>query len=212
VIYEGRPLLIDATPRTAASVAVDEPASAAIQNDALASVLLHAAFEEHASIAAFARTLLSLMKLGAPLSLLTATQQALADEIRHAADVLDAAIAHGAAPVVFGTLPEATTPFADDAARALLSDVLIGGCIGETLAAFRVESRGKAHPSIAAMCMKIADDEARHAALAFATARFILVVRPELGSVVDAAFTDFCADASVDDVACVTPAWRAAFG
>jgi hypothetical protein len=144
--------------------------------------------------------------------LLAATQLALADEIRHADDVLAAAIAHGATPVVFGALPEATTAFPNDVARALLDDVLVGGCIGETLAAFRVEARGTAHPSIAAMCTRIADDEARHAALAFATARFVLGVRPELRAVVDAAFADFCSSANVDDVACVAPAWRAAFG
>jgi hypothetical protein len=212
VIYEGRPLLVDGAAHTAAHVVVNDRAAVVLHDPALASVLLHAAFEEHASIGAFARTILALMQLGAPLSLLTATQQALADEIRHADDVLAAAIAHGASPVVFGALPEATTAFPNDVARALLDDVLVGGCIGETLAAFRVEARGTAHPSIAAMCRTIADDEARHAALAFATARFVLGVRPELRDVVDAAFADFCERANVDDVACVAPAWRAAFG
>lgn len=211
-MYEGRPLLVDGTAHTATAVVVDPAATSTPADAQLAAVLLHAAFEEHASIAAFARTTLALMQLGAPLSLLAATQQALADEIRHADDVLAAAIAHGAAPVVFGALPEATTPFADDTARALLDDVLVGGCIGETLAAFRVEARGAAHPSIAALCVQIAEDEARHAALAFATARFVLQQRPDLRDVVEATFSAFCRTASVDDVACVAPAWRAAFG
>lgn len=211
-MYEGRPLLVDGAAHTAARVVVDAAGPATQHDDALASMLLRAAFEEHASIAAFGRTILALMQLGAPLSLIAATQQALADEIRHADAVLAAAIAHGAAPVVFGALPEATTPFADDVARALLNDVLVGGCIGETLAAFRVEARGATHPSIAALCAQIAEDEARHAALAFATARCVLQLRPDLHDVVAATFADFCSTGSVDDVACVAPAWRAAFG
>lgn len=158
------------------------------------------------------------MHVGAPLSLLQATQAALSDEIRHAEDVLAAAVAAGAPPGIFATLPEATTPFAADPAAALLHDVLVGGCIGETLAAFRAEDRADAwarqpsHAALVDLGRRIAEDEARHAALAFATARFLLGRRPELRGVVDSTFARFGKDASADDVARVAPAWRVAFG
>ncbi|MFN9808549.1 MAG: hypothetical protein ACK6CU_02825 [Deltaproteobacteria bacterium] len=207
VVYEGRPLVVDGMPRTATLI---DGGSAAPMSDPLVPRLLLAAREEHASIAAFGRTLLALLHLGAPTDLLRATQEALADEIRHAEDLLAAAVRHGAAPVTFGPLPEATAEFRGDVAAGLLEEVLTGGCIGETLAAFRAEARAAAHPSIRALCLRIADDEARHAALAFATVRFLVARRADLVPTVDARFARFRAEANASELACVAPVWDAA--
>jgi hypothetical protein len=215
VISEGRPLVIDGEHRTAALEHADHVDDVAVElvphDPALAAMLARAAQEEHASVAAFGRTLLVLMHLGAPTALLRATQDAIADELRHADDTLAAAVAHGHPPGAFGALPAATAPFVDDVARTLLDDVLAGGCIGETLAAFRAEARAAQHPSIRGLCARIADDEARHAALAFATARFLLDLVPDLQAVGEEVFASFCASAAADDVARVAPVWRAAF-
>jgi hypothetical protein len=112
--------------------------------------------------------------------------------------------------VTFGPLPEATAEFRGDVAAGLLEEVLTGGCIGETLAAFRAEARAAAHPSIRALCLRIADDEARHAALAFATVRFLVARRADLVPTVDARFARFRAEANASELACVAPVWDAA--
>jgi len=135
-----------------------------------------AALEEHASIAAFARTICELMALGAPLWLLAETQAALGDEIRHAE--MSIARSGGA----FGALPAATAPIARDVA-SLFRDVFRGGAIGEARAAMLAERQwletgDPFHETIAI-------DEARHAALAFKTLRWLLDTHPELAAVRD---------------------------
>ncbi|MFO0669477.1 MAG: ferritin-like domain-containing protein [Polyangiaceae bacterium] len=191
-IYEGRPLVVDGIGRRAPEIgAAWSPLAVRVEaRDAvLAEELVRSALEEHASIAAFARTICCLMALGAPEALLTKTAAALADEIRHARDAFALASALGGAPVGPGPLPEAVAPLGEDAgfARALLSDVLRGGCVGESIAAARALARAndETYPSdVRAFYSRIADDEARHAALAFETARFLVGRDPTLVDVV----------------------------
>jgi hypothetical protein len=135
-----------------------------------------AALEEHASIAAFARTLCELMALGAPLGLLRETEEALADEIRHAAMSLERTGG------TFGALPAATAPLARDV-EALFRDVFRGGAIGETRAAMLAERQWLETGD--PFYETIAIDEARHAALAFKTLRWLLDTHPELARVRD---------------------------
>jgi hypothetical protein len=151
-----------------------------------------AAAEEHASVAAFARTLCQLMALGAPLELLARTQRALADEIEHTRGCLAWLQRSGGPEDALGVLPEAAAaiPGADhglDAlAQALLVDVLHGGCVGETLAAEAMLERAAHAPEaeFAEWLARVADDEARHAALAFETAAWVVAQRPALKQVV----------------------------
>lgn len=192
-IYEGRPLLVDGAARVATLDRAEIPSS-----DAWTEYFARAAAEEHASIAAFARTICQLMALGAPLDLLARTQRALADEIEHTRGCL--AWLRSFTPDALGPshalgeLPEAAAPIADAAlgrdalARALLVDVLHGGCVGETLAAEAMLERAThaAHPELATWLERVADDEARHAALAFETAAWLVSQRPELAAVVHA--------------------------
>ena len=96
------------------------------------------AFDEHASIAAFAQTILKLLALGAEAMLIERTSAALRDEVNHARLAFELVGRMGelarAAP---GPLPEAIalSPAGgpEDLARQLLLDVLVGGCVGETL-------------------------------------------------------------------------------
>jgi len=141
--------------------------------------LQEGAFEEHASIAAFARTICELLALGAPPALLRRTNEALADEIAHA----EASFAWLAALSVSlepGDLPEATAPF--HRGGELVRDVFRGGCVGETLAAHRAAEHAAASrdPALAAFFTRISEDEARHAALAFDTVKWLVAREPTL--------------------------------
>jgi hypothetical protein len=123
---------------------------------------------EHASVAAFARFALQLLSLGAPPELIELTTRAMADETRHAR------LAFGVASALGG---EALGPAALDVDGSLLETSLADvvrlvvreGCIGETCAA--LEAREAAllaqDPSLARLLDGVADDESRHAELAW---------------------------------------------
>jgi hypothetical protein len=161
-IYEGRPLMVDGE----AHVATSARSLSALQ--------------EHASIAAFARTIASLIALGAPRHLIEKSSAALHDEIRHAADAWS-----DGGP---GLLPAAIAPFPSFATLAadLVVDVFRGGCLGETRAAERALARAREGGPDAALHQRIAEDEARHAALAFETAIWLADRFPDARAALDA--------------------------
>lgn len=198
-VYEGRPLVVDGAPRRAPAVRAAWSSARpelAVDVDAdLAAEIARGALEEHASVAAFARTMCELVALGAPESLLQRTHAALGDEIRHARQAFELASALGGAPIGPGPLPEAVAPLraGPTLARELLLDVLRGGCVGEALAAARAAERAEdpALPArVRAFYTNIAGDEARHAALAFETARFLVDRDPSLHGLVAEVFAD----------------------
>ncbi|HEX2870847.1 MAG TPA: ferritin-like domain-containing protein [Polyangiaceae bacterium] len=135
---------------------------------------------EHASIAAFARFALQLLSLGAPASLLEAATAAMADETRHAQ------LAFGVASALLG---EAQGPALLDVEGSLLETSLVDvarlvireGCIGETRAA--LEARESAlhakQPELAQLLHGIADDESRHAELAWRFVGYALEREPQ---------------------------------
>jgi hypothetical protein len=218
-IYEGRPLVVDGEPRVArretgsAWRGPDERwAATALQLDVelrcrLAAELRAAAFEEHASVAAFARAICELVALGAPSWLVGATSEALADEVRHAEATFTWYAAVSGDALAPGALAEATAPLrsGEGAREALLRDVFRGGCVGETLAACRAAERAQDAPGgLSAFYTQIAEDEARHAALAFRTA---LWLRDEgsLAGVLDDEMARFHAAATPDERATMAP-------
>jgi hypothetical protein len=123
---------------------------------------------EHASVAAFARFALQLLQLGAPPALIELATQAMGDETRHARRAFGVASAYAGAPIGPGPL---------DVERSLTSTTLVAvvelvvreGCIGETVAA--LEAREAAEhardPRLAELLRGVADDETRHAELAW---------------------------------------------
>lgn len=144
---------------------------------------------EHASIASFGRFALELLAVGAPAHLIELAHQASLDEIRHARLCLGLATAYGDAPVAPGPFPfagrvEVASDLADIAARAVRE-----GCIGETLAAvLAAEQLARAtEPAVRAALAVIAEDEARHAELAWRTVAWAL---EEGGAAVRAAVTN----------------------
>jgi hypothetical protein len=131
---------------------------------------------EHASIASFARFCLQLIQLGAPADLLVDSQQAMADEVRHARAAFGLASAYAGAPVGPGALDVAGSLAGGSDLRGIVEGLVIEACVGETLAAIEVReaARHARDPVVAAMLEAIADDELRHARLGWRSLRWIL--------------------------------------
>jgi hypothetical protein len=127
---------------------------------------------EHASVAAFARATLELMSVGAPAELLAGCQRAALDEIDHARRLFTLAGCYGGRELAPGPLP-ALAPRSADLSR-LAADTFAEGCAGESIAALAAERalRSCIDPAVRDALEVIATDEARHAALAWATVRW----------------------------------------
>lgn len=178
----GRPLLIEGQPRLAALV--QDPAwraqlVPADVPDAVRQELVRrwtrAALDEHASVAAFSKVALDLMRFGAPPELLAKTHQAALDEVRHAQLGFALASAFGGRDVGPGPVALAQVPLAQDLAQ-LAREAALEGCIGETLASLlALEGARRAQdPVIRGVLETIAADEQRHGLLAWATVRWAI--------------------------------------
>jgi hypothetical protein len=149
------PTALDAAPSPAHATAL----AAAWRGDALA---------EHASVASFHRFGLELLGCGAPVALVADAAVAVLDEIRHAKACFTIATALDGSQVGPGPLAIADATLHRDLA-ALAAATVTEGCVGETLAAARAAAaaRGCSDAGIAVTLRRIADDEARHADLAW---------------------------------------------
>lgn len=176
----GRPLVVEAAPRKAAIASTDSgwlarslaPSVEALDEAArlaLSEAWSRDASFEHASVAAFSKTALELMALGAPRELVEGCHRAALDEIEHASIGFALASAYAGARVSPGQFPDALRV---DFARTL-EDVAVAavheGCVGETLAALVAAAQRDAalDPSVKAALIQIAADEARHAELSY---------------------------------------------
>ncbi|AUX44528.1 hypothetical protein SOCE26_059920 [Sorangium cellulosum] len=195
----GRPFLVDGVERTAATAARDDwraptaahPGSPRLdvlsdgQRAALAAHWTRAALLEHASIAAFARFALQLLSLGAPPELVAAAQAAMGDETEHARLCFALASAFAGRDVGPGPLSiDGALGGADP--RAILVTAVREGCIGETVAAIEAAEAAlhATDPAVRRALEKIAEDETRHAELAFRFAAWMIDHDPALAGVV----------------------------
>jgi len=140
---------------------------------------------EHASVAAFARFALQLLQLGAPPALVELATQAMADETRHAKLAFGVAARYAGLPVGPGALDTERSLEATSLSE-IVRLVVREGCIGETCAALEArEAALHAHaPELALLLGGIADDEARHAELAWRFVSWALERSPgEVGAV-----------------------------
>ncbi|HVR21659.1 MAG TPA: ferritin-like domain-containing protein [Polyangiaceae bacterium] len=130
---------------------------------------------EHASIAAFARFSLELLALGAPAALVADSTHAMADETRHAELCFALASAYAGSPVGPGPLAVGDC-LSTTTLESVLRTALLEGCIGETVAAAEARElcQSVQDPVLRDALELIADDEARHAELAFRFARWAL--------------------------------------
>lgn len=138
---------------------------------------------EHASVASFARFTLQLMSLGAPPSLLAQAHQAGLDEIEHARLAYGLAQRFGGGSMSAGRLSLAGAldqQLLEDP-QAIVLATLREGCVGETLAAAWAALAAKRckDAETKAILEQIAQDELRHAALAWETLAWARSVFPE---------------------------------
>lgn len=129
---------------------------------------------EHASIVSFARAALELQAVAAPAELLAEVAQAGLDEVEHARLCFGLAARFSGRAREPGVLMP-PPPRAAELVRLAL-DTFIEGCVGETIATL-VATRAARHcqdASVSAVLERIADDEGRHAALAWRTIHWLL--------------------------------------
>lgn len=190
----GRPFLVEGAVRTA-GLCERRDWSTELQigaeeldeetRELLAAHWERAAQMEHASIAAFARFSLQLLSIGAPAELIEATTQALADETRHARSCFGVASAYrgyavGPLPLsIEGALSGADLP-------SIVRTTIEEGCVGETVAALEAarSAEGAEEEKVASLLRTIAEEETRHAELAYRFVAWVLDRHPELSSLV----------------------------
>lgn len=171
----------------------------------LAAYFARAAQFEHASIAAFARFTLELMAFGAPPDLVDAAREAMADETRHARLCFTLASHYAGRPLGPGSL-DLTGRLAATSLEEAVEATVLEGCLGETLAAIEaaVAASTVEDPALAAVLARIADDERRHAELAW---RFVAwavragspAVRTRAAAALEARMRALHAESSAED-------------
>lgn len=147
---------------------------------------------EHASIASFARFGAELLALGAPPELIAACLRAGDDERRHAELCLTLARRWSARELDFGALELPDGPLFDpsESLAEVVEAAVREGCVGETLSALELAELAELvdDPELAACLRGIADDELRHAALAWRFVQWALERDPSLRGRVREAF------------------------
>ena len=186
----GRPFLVEGEARVATvTTRADWLQTLELELDGVAAGVRQSAAQawarigqmEHASVAAFARFALQLLSLGAPPRFVELTTQAMADETRHAR------LAFGLASVLGAS---SLGPAALDVSHSLLETelgdvvrlVIREGCIGETCAALEAREAAELaeQPELRRLLHGVADDETRHAELAWRFVSWALEREPEL--------------------------------
>jgi hypothetical protein len=154
---------------------VDVAAIAPATRAALAAHWEREAAFEHASVASFSRASLTLLAAGAPADLIAETHAAALDEIDHARIGYALASAYAGAARGPSPLPLAPAP-ADTSLATLAVETFVDACAGESAAALALrEAAAAAHdPAVIALLSRIAEDEERHAELAWRTVAWAL--------------------------------------
>ncbi|MEZ4299944.1 MAG: ferritin-like domain-containing protein [Polyangiaceae bacterium] len=131
---------------------------------------------EHASIAAFARASLSLISVGAPAELLKETHAAAMDEVEHARvtyglAALYSGVERGPGGLDLGSLSEVASSLV-----GVATETFVDACLGESVAAISLrEAAARAEdPGVREVLSRIAEDEERHAELAWRTVAWAL--------------------------------------
>jgi hypothetical protein len=162
-------------------------------DDPRAIAWLRAGELEHASVAAFARLSLQLMACGAPSSLLAEVHQAAREETEHAEACWAMARQLGASVTEIGAFPFSGPIDARVDLLTLAAEAVREGCVVETLGAHLslVAAEACRDPEIRAVLLRIANDEARHAALSFRIVAWAIQVGgARVRNAVEAAFAE----------------------
>ncbi|HKO90769.1 MAG TPA: ferritin-like domain-containing protein, partial [Polyangiaceae bacterium] len=181
----GRPFIVAGEARTARSVTREDWQSRllpdvshldAATRRALADAYRKDGLSEHASVASFARFVLECLALGAPAELVSDAQAALRDEIEHARSSFGLASAYAGEALGPSALEiqDCLAPRLDRHECALRA--LREGCIAETVSAalLRRASDVATDPTVKAVLSRVAEDERRHAVLAWRFVRWLI--------------------------------------
>jgi hypothetical protein len=124
---------------------------------------------EHASVASFARFALELLSVGADADLVAEAHAAALDEVAHARLCFGLASAYAEAPIAPSALDVSGALGGPSDLATVAAAAAREGCIGETVASVAAaEQLARAtDPAVRAVLARIADDEARHAELAW---------------------------------------------
>jgi len=199
----GRPFTVDGEARVAgvsrrydwlqapAATPAPTPLAGAELRQRIARGWLDDARMEHASIASFARFSLELLSFGAPADLVADAQRAGLDEVQHARDCFALAARFGGSELGPSPLPMAEVALAASLGESVRA-AFLEGCLGETqAAALAAEAVALAEdPEVVRVLTKIAEDEARHAELAFRFVAWALEQEPALGAQLAALVTE----------------------
>lgn len=131
---------------------------------------------EHASVAAFARFSLALMAAGAPAHLIEGAHLAALDEIQHAKLSFGLAAAYGGETIAPSAMPLGPHVNVEGDLFKIAEEAALEGCVGETLAALLAaeQAASATDPALKQILSSIAEDEARHAELAWRTLAWAL--------------------------------------
>jgi hypothetical protein len=191
---DGRPFVVAGVARQArlhANTPAREPSRLPERvRERLAAHWAAVARAEHASIASFAQFGARLLAVGAPPAMVRAALTAADDEARHASFALARASEHGGSTLAFGSLDTRGTANSHESFTDTVLACVREGCIGETLAALELTTLADActDPRLAASLRAIADDESRHAALAWRFVQWAIALEPGLAPQVAATF------------------------
>ncbi len=180
----GRPFTVDGVARVAlvtddsgwaTAIAPSIAELDATTRAALAAAWTEEGITEHASVASFSRMALELLSLGAPAVLVEDTLTAALDEKRHATGAFGLAKAYGGVTVGPGKLDISRSLDASGIV-AIAERLASEGCVAETVSAALVaEACAQATcPVVKAHLAIVAEEEARHAVLAWQTLGWIL--------------------------------------
>jgi hypothetical protein len=184
--FEGRPFIVEGSARLT-SIEASRDSSPALElpeplRRHLADHWTQVAAAEHASVASFARFAARLLALGAPPALIRDSFAAADDEVRHAQITLALASSYAGRALRFGSLDVRGALEPAEDLESLVLACVREGCIGETLAALELATAAASctDARLAASLRSIADDEARHAGLAWRFVQWALGRDPGL--------------------------------
>lgn len=217
----GRPLLVEGAARTAPAADRDDwladlQMEAEVPNEvaiALAERWTQIAALEHASVASFARFTLELLSLAAPPDLVADAQRAALDEIEHARLAWSMATLWSGRELGPGPLDLTGATGIRDL-EGIVTALVKEGCVGETLGVAEARMMGELaeHPTLAQVHHQIADDEQRHAALAWRTLGWLIErygTRARVAAIVAAAEAEAEVFATPEEpeFEIISPAW-----
>ena len=203
----GRPYVANDLVRVAPVIATrgwvaDEPGPrlddlSTAQREALSEFWADAGQSEHSSVAGFHRFTLDLLAHGAPASLVARAQQAAVEELEHARSCFALASAYAGRSLGPGPMPLGRSAPVAATLEELALWTAREGCIGETLAAWLAEEicTHATDPVVRRVMAKIAEEETRHAELAWATIRW---ARDAGGATVHAALVEAFASPRIE--------------